>query len=119
MKRNGQKYVDTSPQEIKGAGAYSVVSLSWFRVLALMLVKELLFGYSCSSTPICLPLSISLQDDDLQHFPFLCCHHVTRLVFPATLIRTNVCASARLLLGSPVNQRHLNPSSFGPGIRGK
>ena len=44
---------------------------------------------------------------------------VACLVFPATLIRVNVCVSARLLLGSSANQHHLNPSPLSPGIRGK
>lgn len=41
--------------------------------------------------------------------------HIIHLVFPTALIRINVCASAKLLWSSPVNQHRLNPSPLGKG----
>lgn len=41
--------------------------------------------------------------------------HIVHLVFATALIRINVCASAKLLWSSPVNQHCLSPSPAGKG----
>lgn len=100
--------MDASPQEGKGAGAQLVMSLSWFRVSELMPEKELPFGYSCSSTPILFHLSVSLQDDNLKHFPLLCSHSCHSFGFSCNSHQGKCLLLPDFCWASPVNQYHLN-----------